>query len=773
LVPSGWEAEVHHPKNLGGLAMIALMILPMILPAAARAQSSADAFNPGANGRVKTFVVQPDGKILVGGEFTSLGGGGTGSAGHHYIGRLNADGSLDANFNCGASANVNTIALQHDGGILVGGDFRMLGGGSTGTSTRNYLGRLRDDGGLDSSFDTGANGNVWSIVVQSDGKILVGGEFTALGGGFGTSVRNHIGRLNPDGTVDTSFDPGANGPVTAIAVQADGKIVVGGRFSTLGGGGIGTSSRNYIGRLNPDGSLDTEFNPGASYYVNAIVVQPDQKILLGGGFTSLGGGGFVNTTTRYYIGRLNLDGSVDMGFNPGAYSTVYALALQADGKIILGGSFITLGGGGRGTVVRNWIGRLYTDGSVDMGFSPGANYSVRAIVVQPDGRILVGGEFTRLGGAGYGTSERNYIGRLNAESMLQRAAFKADFDGDHKIDLLWHNSATGQVYIWLMNGANPSAIASPGTMSDPGWQIQALADFNRDSRTDVLWRQTSTGQLCIWLMNGTSIQAAGIPGVVGDMSWLIVCAADFNGDGKADILWRHGVTGQLFIWLMNGVDVIAVQSPGGVSDLAWRIERVGDLNGDGKDDLLWRHAGSGQLYVWIMNGTQVTSLHCPGAVADLDWQIEALFDFNGDGKADIFWRHYLTGQLYIWLMDGMDPASMGCPGGVADQNWGIQSAADLNGDGKTDFLWRHRLTGQVYVWLMNGVNASATGSPGTMDDLRWQVMGLGDLNGDGAADLFWHNDETGQTYVWLMNGIAATLASSPGTVSDRNWKIWR
>src|SRR5439155_5079837 len=101
------------------------------------------------------------------------------------------------------------------------------------------------------------NGFILALAVQSDGKILVGGDFTSLGGGdSGMTTRNRIGRLNSDGTVDTSFDPGANNTVLALALYKDGKILVGGYFTTLGGGGFGTTPRNFLGRLtNPDGAL--------------------------------------------------------------------------------------------------------------------------------------------------------------------------------------------------------------------------------------------------------------------------------------------------------------------------------------------------------------------------------------------------------------------------------------------------------------------------------------------------------------------------------------
>ncbi len=98
---------------------------------------------------------------------------------------------------------------------------------------------------------------VYSVAVQADGKILLGGDFTTVGG----TPRNHIARLNADGTLDTGFNPNANGDVYSVAVQADGKILLGGNFTTVGG-----TARNHIARLNADGTLDTGFNPNANSY---------------------------------------------------------------------------------------------------------------------------------------------------------------------------------------------------------------------------------------------------------------------------------------------------------------------------------------------------------------------------------------------------------------------------------------------------------------------------------------------------------------------------
>src|SRR5438093_670306 len=112
-------------------------------------------------------------------------------------------------------------------------------------------------------FDPNADGVVFAVVVQPDGKILIGGDFTTLSPNGGAAVtRNRIARLNPDGTLD-AFNPNANGTVYAIAVQADGKILAGGLFTSIGG-----QTRNRIARLNSDGTLETAFDPNANNEVD-------------------------------------------------------------------------------------------------------------------------------------------------------------------------------------------------------------------------------------------------------------------------------------------------------------------------------------------------------------------------------------------------------------------------------------------------------------------------------------------------------------------------
>ena len=203
-------------------------------------------FSPQVDGAVYAIAVQPDSKILIGGRFLTING-----ANRPLIARLNPDGSLDTGFIPGLEFSggfniIQNIVMQPDGKIIICGEFTAGG--------HQYLARLNADGSLDPGFQlgTGLNGPSFRVAVQSDGRILVGGEFTLVNG----ISRNNIARLNGDGSLDAGFNPGtgADAPVSAIAIQPDHKVIIGGGFKTVNG-----VSQKRLARLDPDGSLDTSF----------------------------------------------------------------------------------------------------------------------------------------------------------------------------------------------------------------------------------------------------------------------------------------------------------------------------------------------------------------------------------------------------------------------------------------------------------------------------------------------------------------------------------
>ena len=192
------------------------------------------------------------------------------------------------------------MALQADGQIVVGGYFNGLGGG-TGATGRNFIGRIDGNGAVDPVFNPGASSisGVNALVIQADGQIVIGGSFTGLGGGTGVTLRGNIGRVDINGVVDLTFNPGAESQVLTLGIQADGKILAGGYFKWMGdAGGVNRSVRNYIGRLNPNGSVDS-FDPGMGNVVNGLALQGDGSIVAGGVFLTVGGGtGSATPRTR-------------------------------------------------------------------------------------------------------------------------------------------------------------------------------------------------------------------------------------------------------------------------------------------------------------------------------------------------------------------------------------------------------------------------------------------------------------------------------------------
>ncbi|HQQ74445.1 MAG TPA: thrombospondin type 3 repeat-containing protein, partial [Pseudomonadales bacterium] len=292
---------------------------------------------------VRAVAVQLDGKIVIGGNFTTVSG-----VARNRIARLNSDGSLDNSFNpgSGAGGSVNTIAIQTDGKIVIGGNFTSYNG-----ATRNRVARLSTDGSLDAGFNsgTGANDMVATTVLQPDGKILVGGNFTQIN----SVPQGRVARLNADGSVDSTFIGDANYTVNSIAIQGDGKLVIGGNFGAYGVVGI-----NRIARLQTNGALDNSFNPGAgaNNSVFAVSLQGDGKIIIAGTFTT------VNNITRKGLARLHADGSLDYNFSvgTGANNDIYVALLLMDDRLMIGGSFSTY----REQTV-NGIARIQTDSDND------------------------------------------------------------------------------------------------------------------------------------------------------------------------------------------------------------------------------------------------------------------------------------------------------------------------------------------------------------------------------------------------------------------------
>lgn len=345
----------------------------------------------GFNNTVNCIIETSSGKIMVGGNFTNYNG----IASNRII-LLNPDGSIDNSFEIGSgfNGNVLAIAIQSDGKLIIGGDFTTYNGNSV-----SKIVRLNSNGSIDTSFSigTGFNNSIKSIAVQTDGKVLIGGSFTLYNG----VNKNRIVRLNSNGAIDTSFftTTGFNNNVNKIVLLSDGSAVLGGDFTTCTAivSGVTTQvSKNRIIKLSTDGTINTTFGIGTGFNSTVYNIYPlvNGKIIICGNYTTYKG------VISNKITRLNADGTVDATFisnGNGLDNSVLSIAVGA--KILIGGSFNSTVNTVSGPLNSNRIRALNDDGSFftsfanNIGIYPDSSVpnNVIAIAIKSDGKILVGG----------------------------------------------------------------------------------------------------------------------------------------------------------------------------------------------------------------------------------------------------------------------------------------------------------------------------------------------------------------------------------------------
>jgi uncharacterized delta-60 repeat protein len=470
--------------GLLGIRLAGLVLL-VTADAALRAQtapSPGDGFNPNANGIVNTVVLQPDNKILIGGYFTQLQPDNKPLTSCGYLARLNHDGSVDTGFTPSANGVVRPMVLQPNGQVIVGGSFTTLQPTGGGTPlVRNYAGRLNADGTVDSVFNPNANGVVYAIAYQSNGQIIIGGSFTTVQpSGSAPVTRNHIARFNTDGSLDKTFDPNTDRPVLSLAVQSNGQIIVGGGFTAFTPNGATSSTvRNCLARLNADGTLDPTFDPEANGSVSTIAILPDGRFVVGGEFTSFQPDGQLSVVAVDFLARFSAAGALDTGYVVDPLGSVSSIALQPDGKLVIGGAFSRLlGVNSTATSFISYIARINTNGTLDQSFNPGPNQAVTAVAVQPDGGVVLGGYFTTLAPTGVPNPiPRNYIARVESSGSVD-ATFAPN------------NAGTVFASVTLPNG---QVLVGGSFLSIGGVTQSFVARLNADGSLDKAFAPTLNG----------------------------------------------------------------------------------------------------------------------------------------------------------------------------------------------------------------------------------------------------------------------------------------
>ncbi|MGB3526070.1 MAG: T9SS type A sorting domain-containing protein [Flavobacteriales bacterium] len=523
--------------------LIAVLLAPQI--ACSQAGSLDESFNSadlgfenghGANGMVRAVLLQPDGRVIIGGSF-----GRYNAFTADDLARVNTDGTLDTTFISGAmstAGSVYAMALQPDGRVIIAGDFTSVQGVS-----RPCIARLMPDGSLDNTFapDLGANGRIRSVSLEPSGKIIIGGEFTTYAG----NARSCVARLMPDGSLDTSFDIGSGAGsgetsivwmVNATSVQADGRVLAAGYFFTFNG-----ADRRYLVRLNSDGSVDNSFSigTGTNNTIYSIAVQPDGRTVIGGMFTSYDG------TACAGITRLLTDGAIDPDFQPGSGidGNVVAIELQPDGRMVVGGTFNTAMG-----VLRSNIARLDADGGLDTSFDPGPGIeefytwaSVSSVAVRPDGHVVIGGDFSKY----------NHI--------FRQALVQAHADGAPDVQF---NPRTGFNYyvddIHVMPDARIVVVG--GFNSYDEFSRSRIARLGSDGAVDTTFH------------TGEGMTNSGLSRVVVQPDGKLVCVGymqfwDGSPHGRIIRLNSNGSIDSTFnssIGANSGITAVALQPDGGI-----------------------------------------------------------------------------------------------------------------------------------------------------------------------------------------------------------------
>jgi len=394
-------------------------------------RSLPDLFNPAPDGYVSAVVEQLDGRLLVGGGFGHI-------AGQPQSGlvRLLDDGTLDPTFQPAPNDAVLNICLLPNGQIIAAGQFTRIAG-----QAQSFLARLNPDGSLDSSFHPNLDWIVTAVLLQPDGRLVIGGEFTAVN----QVRRNYLARLNADGSLDESFSTETDGYVEALARQTDGRLLVGGSFRRIHG-----EEHPWLACLLANGAIDATYSSPDSGPVYALAILPDGRIVAGG-----------ESWNGRAVHRYASDGKHDDAFGyylyAGAGDVVYALALQTDGALLVGGDFSRFS-----QLALENLARLHTDGTADPHFRVETRGAVYALGLQSDGRILAGGSFVALGG-----QTRANLGRLsNREPALSALARE------------------GATISWTRGASNPEITRATAELAIPagGWSL-----LGEGTRTATGW----------------------------------------------------------------------------------------------------------------------------------------------------------------------------------------------------------------------------------------------------------------------------------------------
>jgi uncharacterized delta-60 repeat protein len=614
----------------------------------------------------KSIAIRADGMIVVGG-YTRGPLSGTTITGFAAM-CVNPNGTLNTGFDTDGWVITSFSNSNAGGPVLIQPDNKILLGGVRLSPTSDYdftVLRYNTDGTLDTSFDgdgvavlpvsASSNDVLVNMALQTDGKIVAVGWTAVQSSPTGPDVA--IMRLNSNGSLDTSFDGDGillvrnqeHETAESVAIQPDGKIVVGGYVT------LNAIDSWQLFRFNSNGTPDTSFGTNgmvriAVYYnthatVATMALQADGKILAAGDNT---------------FARLNSDGSVDgQVFTTGSDAHIQKILALGDGKIMIG-YYV-------GAVVGVRVSRYNSNGTLDTTFNgsgsvtgsvPGNNCILSSIAMQADGRIVASGTCGESGG----------IAKF-AVLRFRNAKSPYDFDGDGKTDISIYRPGEGEWWISKSSGGTSAApFGSSSAVITPG-------NFTGDGKTDIAFWRAASGEWFVLRSEDNSYYSFQF-GLNGD----IPRVGDFDADGKADTAIFRPSNATWYIRRASGVETI--QQFGLNGD----VPVPADYDGDGKADIAIFRPANGQW--WIQRSTAGTIAYTFGNSSDKP----VPGDYTGDGKVDVaFWRPS-TGEWFVIRSENNSFYSF--PFGITGD---LPAPGDYDGDEKFDAAIFRSSNGRWYV----------------------------------------------------------------------------
>jgi uncharacterized delta-60 repeat protein len=701
-------------------------------------------------GYVEALVQPSPDRFYAAGFFHEINGVGCGS-----LARLWADGHVDTNFVPVPALTVNALALQPDGKLLVNLGF-------SGVASR--VARLYPDGSLDTTFTAYTNVSTSVLALQLDGKVVVAGRYP---------VRQLV-RLDADGCLDSSFavtvdDDMGDYAIRAVTALPNGQLLIGGGFHRVNG-----IARDGVARLNNDGTVDLTFNPVANpdAWINCLAVLPDGKILVAGGF------GWWDNLPRRAIARLNADGSLDPAFDPGegigpGDVEIQAIAVQADGRVLIGGNFWQVNG-----VPRSSLARLNVDGRldptfIDPGLSTSDDTSIRAILLQGDDMALVAGDdpVYAIG------LVRIYLGPM----VMPPTIVIWGSTEESPPSVLWDQPNM----VAIAAGVNHSvALKDDGTVVSWGW-LEAPADL-----TNVI-AITCGGWHCLALRRDGSVVAWGdndyserdVPAGLTDVVAVAAGASHslvLKRDGTLTA-WGDGWYGKTDVAGLS--NIVAIAASGG-HNLA--LKREGTLIAWGEN-----YHGDTDVPPGLTNIVAVAAGWCHSLALKADGTVVGWghnYDWDGEyyfGQADVpeglsnvvaiaggaFHSLALRsdGTVVAWGIDPNSPVPwpfyrrkvtvVPALTNVIAIDAGYEHSLALRGDGSVA-LTVHPVSRPAYTGMAVTLNAMAVGAAPLI--YQWQFNGT-NLPGATNASLTLANvqlSDTGGYGVVVSNALGATVSRS-------------